>query len=173
MKATKELVLAGVAPEPFLVPALDAEVVIRRLRASEAEEVQAAVASGMKISGQAPPPRRGIQRPADHLARGAVPRPEPQPEPSEPDVTLDLAGVVAGSHRANQLAAHYGLVDPVMSLAEVQRTDADTVQQIGEEVIRRSGLSRAAAIREFRDLGGGSDDAGAPDGGDAAGEDAG
>lgn len=171
MKATKELILAGVAPEPFLVPALDAEVVIRRLRAAEAEEVQAAVAAGMKISGAMP--RRGIQRPSDRLGKGGVQRSEPSEPQDEPDVSIDLAGVVSGSHKANQLAAHYGLVDPVMSLAEVQRTDADIITQIGEEVIRRSGLSRAAAIREFRGLGGGPDDAGAPDGGDAAGEDAG
>jgi hypothetical protein len=169
VKATKELILAGTAPEPFLVPALDAEVMIRRLHEGEAEEVQAAQMTGMKAGGAIP-----TQRPADRLAKGGIQRPAVrQSIEDEANVSIDLAGVVIGSHRANQLAAHYGLVDPAMSLAEVQKTDADIVQQIGEEVIRRSGLSRAAAIREFRGLGEGADDAGAPDGGDTAGEDAG
>jgi hypothetical protein len=169
MKATKDLILAGAAPAPFAVPALDgAEVILRRLHSGEAKEVQAAQMAGMKVGGDVPT-RRGIRPPADHLDKGAIPR----ETAGEAQISLDLASVVGGSHEANQLAAHYGLVDPVMTLAEVQKADAPTIEEIGQEVIRRSGLSQAAAISQFRGLGRGPDDAGAPDGGDTSGENAG
>ena len=177
MKATKDLILAGRAPVPFMVPALDAEVTIRRLRATEAEEVQALETAGLKAGGKMP--RRGI-RPAGHLGKGGIPRPtvrkegEPEPEPEqefEADMSLDLASMVTGTHRANQLAMHYGLVDPAMTLAEVKTADAEVVEQIGEEVRRLSGINDTAAVRQFRDDAGGADAPGDPAGGDTAGPD--
>jgi hypothetical protein len=168
VKATKDLITAGRAPVPFMVPALDAEVTIRRLRASEAEEVQAAEMAGLKAGSKMP--RRGI-RPTGHLAKGGVQRDEP--EEITPDISLDLASIVTGTHRSNQLAMHYGLVDPAMSLAEVQGADAEVVEQIGEEVKRLSGIAETAAVRQFRGLTGGADGPSDPASGDTAGDDAG
>lgn len=153
-RATKALILAGSAPRPFVVPALGAEVLIRPLSASEAEEVQVAEASGIKASaamstGPAGPRPVGAARP-----RGTT------------DGTLDLnyADIVRGSHVANRLAMAYGLVEPTMSKSEVAAAPAEVVEQIGVEIRRISGLGEAmaAAIGDFRKEPGGPDDAGAP-----------
>lgn len=150
-RATRELILQGRAPQPFAVPALDgAEVVLRALSASEAEDVQALEVEGISATqavGASAPAAVGQARP-----RGT----------SGQTMEIAFDKVIRGTHRALIAAAAYGLVEPALTRAEVENIrPAEVVEQIGREVMARSGLgqAQAAQLREFRDDSGGSDDA--------------
>jgi len=176
MRATRDLIMGASAGAPFAVPALDGtEVTIRPLRSAEAEEVQAATVAGINmtsnldLTGAGGTPRVGQARPRGMRVRSGL----LAGGMADAKMSLDLAGITSGQHRSWRLAAHYGLVDPAMSLSDVEKAPADVVAQIGVEVMRRSGLGAEDALRQFRDLAGGSDDPEPSDGGLPASPDAG
>lgn len=171
-QATKELLLNGAKPAPFLVPALDnAEVQLRPLSPTEAQKVQSAQSAGMKATQGIP---ASVGDEPVEVGR-AKPRKSPAAAGGQ-NVEVDLGALVTGSIEAQILATHYGLVEPAMTMDEVRAIrPATIVEQIGREVMRRSGLGkgRAEQLRDFRGELGGSDDPGDPAGGDPAGTNAG
>lgn len=172
MRATRDQILAGATPAAYNVRALGgAEVMLRALTAPEANEVRAVQLAGISL------PPDIIE---DALAAGAgVGRTKRRPDPAAPPApppTVDLAAMSIASGKARILAAAYGLVEPAATRDELEAGgNFAVVDEIGAEVMQRSGLGRgqAAAIAAFRNEPGGPDDVGDPDGGGTAGEDAG
>lgn len=170
MRATKELLLAGGQPAPFSVPALaGAEVMLRALSPTEAAEVQGTQTKGIHVAQALPASQPGSGEVGRAKPRGLAPA-------GAQSVDLNMSDLVQGNRAAHALAAHYGLVEPAMTLEEVQAVrPAQVVEQIGLEVMARSGLGRnqAEQLAQFREIAGGPDDAGDPAGGDPPGPDAG
>jgi hypothetical protein len=159
-RATKDRILAGREPEPFAVPALDGdEVLLRPLSSPEAQAVQAAQVAGIHVSQAL-----RARRPEGRVGEREAGRPQPRAAAAEDGkADIDLSEVVKGSYEANVLAAHYGLVDPALSVDELRQIrPTQVVEQIGQEVRARSGLGRNQAdeLARFRELAGGTDDAG-------------
>jgi hypothetical protein len=168
MRATRELILAGSTPTPFIVKGLGgAEVLLRQLGPIQAGEIQAAKAGGIKASTAVITAATGKRETGLARPRAAT--------AGDQKIDLDMAALVAGARRAQVLATHYGLVEPVLSLEEIEGLNASIVQEIGEEVMARSGVGgdRPAELAAFLGQPGGPDDPGAPAGGDPAGLDAG
>lgn len=178
MRATKQEILGGGQAEPYVVKALNGdEVLLRPLSAAEAEEVQAAQVAGIRakmsdLQGFAPGAsgRVGEREPGRAQPRAS------SSSSSGTDPEIDLSEVIKGSHRAQVLAAHYGLAEPALSLEEVQAIrPQQVVEEIGEEVMVRSGLGSAqgAQLQAFRDVTARADDAEAASEREPAGADAG
>lgn len=170
-RATRDLILAGAAPAPYAVKALDgAEVILRALTVPEANEIRSVQLAGVSLPGDV------IE---DALAAGAgVGRARRRPDPAAAPATtsVDLAAMSLASGKARIMAAAYGLVDPPATREELEASsNFAAVDEIGGEVMKRSGLGRgqAAAIAAFRDEPAGPDGPGDTDGGGTAGEDAG
>ena len=164
-RATRELILAGTEPRPFAVPALGgAEVLLRALRVPEALEVRAIQIDGITMSGAAV--ARALAGDAEQIVGAAQRRVETGEEAA--GLSVDLAALVTADGRAWLTAAAYGLVEPALSRAEIEASgNADAIEQIGREVMRRSGLGKkeARGVAAFRSDGRGPDDPGpAPDG---------
>lgn len=164
---TKERLLAGSTPEPFAVPALGGEqVLLRPLSSPEAGAVQSAQVSGITASQTDAPKETG--RVGQAAPRGA--------RRAKADLAIDFEKVISGNYRAEALATHYGLVEPALSLEEVdQIRPVEVVEQIGREVMRRSGLGadQAEQLARFRRLAERSSDADAPSEREPADDDAG
>ena len=144
--ATKERLLAGAKPEAFAVPGLGGEeVLLRPLSSPEAGAVQSAQVAGIRTS-QERPATPGPRKVGEAAPRGGRPKAE---------LSIDFEKVIEGNYRAEALAAHYGLVEPTMTLAEIAEIrPVEIVEQIGREVMRRSGLGadQAEQISRFREL---------------------
>ena len=172
MRATRELLLAGAEPAPFAVPALaGAEVIIRALTSPQAAEIRAMQVRGIKISGKA------LEAALDASPAGGIRPAKPRASAGAADaMSMDMADLVVGQAKALVTAAAYGLVEPAMSVDELEASpNQAAVEQIGREVMERSGLGRgqAAEIAGFRGDEPGPVDAPAPAGGHAPGPDAG
>lgn len=173
MRATRELLLAGAEPAPFAVPALGgAEVTIRALTSPQAAEIRAMQVRGIKISGKA------LEAALDSSTAGGIRPAKPRGSASTAAdaMSMDMGDLVVGQAKALVAAAAYGLVEPALSIDELEASpNQAAVEQIGREVMERSGLGRgqATAIAGFRGDEPGPVDAPAAPGGDAPGADPG
>jgi hypothetical protein len=177
-RATRDMILAGAAPAPYAVPALGgAEVLLRPLTAVEASEIRTLQVEGLKLAGPALTGMLGgAGDVADVVGRARRRAEEPVKESGEDGITVDLAALIAANGRAQVLAAAYGLVEPALTRAELEASpNPAVVEQIGAEVMRRSGLGRrqAGEIAGFREDARGSDDPAPAPLGSATGPDAG
>lgn len=173
-RATRELLLAGTTPKPFAVPALGgAEVMLRQLSGPESDEIQAAMVEGITVSAEALEAALAAGDDGDQADVGKTRRRVAKAAGS--GIEVSLPAIVAGQNRAHMLAAAYGLAEPSLTLEEVREIRTpDVVDQIGREVIARSGLGKGlGALQRFREVAGGPGDAPAAPGGPAAGADAG
>ena len=179
--AIRDLILAGAEPRPFAVPALGgATVLIRALRMTEAAEVRALQVSGIRLSGATVSAALAGDIDTEQVV-GQVQRRERDGQPSADGLSIDLSALVAADGRAVVAAVAYGLVEPALTREEIEvAQNPMAIEQIGREILRRSGLGRGQAreIATFRPERRGPDDAGpAPDGdapgGDPAGPDPG